>query len=85
MMIIPNSRFQQEAEQTEAVKQPEKAEENKATVDIEKSGNSGEAQRAENIPVRQKAFDQYMPDLESGTETSEIEKEEAAIETENKI
>lgn len=64
MMIIPNSRFQQEAEQTEAVKKPEKAEENKAEVDAKKTGSSGEAQKAENILGRRKAFDQYMPEKE---------------------
>ena len=62
MVIIPNSRFQQEAGQTETVKQPEKATgENETTSNIEKSG---ETQKAESMPVRRTAFDQYMPEKE---------------------
>lgn len=61
MMIIPNSRFQQEAEQTEAVKQSEKAVESKPSAGVEKHKDSEGVQKAETISVRQREFDQYIP------------------------
>lgn len=61
MVIIPNSRFQQETEQTETVKQSEKAAENRPSIDAEKSGGSEETQKTETTFVRQREFDQYVP------------------------
>lgn len=69
MVIIPNSRFQQETERSETVKQPEKAAESSSSVGVEKSEDSEEAQKAKTISVRQREFDQYVPE-EAGEEKS---------------
>ena len=67
MVIIPNSRFQQEAKQAETVKQSEKSIESRPSVGAEKSGNSEGAQKTAPTSVRQREFDQYAPE-EAGEE-----------------
>lgn len=69
MVIIPNSRFQRETEQSETVKQSEKAVESSSSVGVEKSEDSEGAQKAKAISVRQREFDQYVPE-EAGGEKS---------------
>ena len=67
MVIISNSRFQQETEQSEPVKQSEKAVESSSSVSVEKSGDSEGIQKAKIISIRQRKFDQYVPE-EAGEE-----------------
>lgn len=66
MVIIPNSRFQQETEQTETVKQSEEAAKNRPSIDAEKSGGSEETQKAGTVSVRRREFDQYLPEETKG-------------------
>lgn len=66
MVIIPNSRFQQETEQSEAVKQSEKAAKNRTPIDAENSGGSEETQKTGTVSVRQREFDQYVPEEDGG-------------------
>lgn len=69
MIMIPNSRFQQEAEQTEVIKQSEKAAESRPSTSTEKLGDSKDVQKTETVSVRQRQFDQYMPE-KAGEEKS---------------
>lgn len=62
MMTITSAKVPQETEQMEAVKQPEKAAKGNPAAGVEKTEDSGKAQKTEAVSARPPEFDRYVPE-----------------------